>query len=346
MTDRDLVVNRLHDTFGDRLEALEERMATVNEASPPELDPEAGVDDIANAAAAAIRQRLLTDGAAGLSKVVTGRADDLTSDEQNGLEAIILLEGRPPLFVQNGDFVMVPPEWTILDDHRAAIRQNIARVGRIEVEGHPDFAWLGTGFLAGPDAIITNRHVAAEFAAADGPGWTFQAGMSARLDFNEEHGALAPREFAITGIIGIHDQHDLAVLRVEPSGGSGNLPDPLVVASAPPGGVVGRKVYVIGYPAWDGRRNDPAQMRQLFANTFDVKRLQPGQITDWPGRGEVIHHDCSTLGGNSGSPVVDLDTHQVVGLHFRGRYLVTNNAVPLWRLTGDDLLTAAGITFA
>jgi V8-like Glu-specific endopeptidase len=42
-----------------------------------------------------------------------------------------------------------------------------------------------------------------------------------------------------------------------------------------------------------------------------------------------LSHDCSTLGGNSGSCIVDLSTNSVVGLHFEGDYLVANSAVLL-----------------
>lgn len=48
---------------------------------------------------------------------------------------------------------------------RAAIRRVIPSVGRIEVDNNPDFTWLGTGWLIGDDVVVTNRHVASEFAA-------------------------------------------------------------------------------------------------------------------------------------------------------------------------------------
>ena len=99
----------------------------------------------------------------------------------------------------------------------------------------------------------------------------------------------------------------------------------------------------MGYPAWDGRRNDPAEMRKIFGEIFEVKRLQPGEMTGLTGK--VFKHDCSTLGGNSGSCVVDLETHQVLGLHFGGRYLEGNTAVALWTLTGDPLLKQAKVNF-
>ena len=86
-------------------------------------------------------------------------------------------------------------------------------------------------------------------------------------------------------------------------------------------------------------------MQRIFGRVYNVKRLQPGLISAWNDGDDVFHHDCSTLGGNSGSPVFDLETHAVIGLHFGGRYLIGNNAVPLWRLTGDALLRAGGVNF-
>lgn len=41
----------------------------------------------------------------------------------------------------------------------------------------------------------------------------------------------------------------------------------------------------------------------------------------------VLTHDCTTLGGNSGSPVLSLESGKVVGLHFAGRFGIGNSAV-------------------
>ena len=57
----------------------------------------------------------------------------------------------------------------------------------------------------------------------------------------------------------------------------------------------------------------------------DKKRRAPGQITK--AKKQLVLHDCSTLGGNSGSVVLDLETGQAVGLHFAGRFLEANYAV-------------------
>jgi hypothetical protein len=109
--------------------------------------------------------------------------------------------------------------------------------------------------------------------------------------------------------------------------------------------VAGRQVYAVGYPAWDGRRNDPEHMQRIFTNVFNVKRLQPGEIIESLDTQSLFTHDCSTLGGNSGSCVVDLESHQVIGLHFGGRYLQANYAVALWNLVEDPLLLKAKVQF-
>jgi hypothetical protein len=117
------------------------------------------------------------------------------------------------------------------------------------------------------------------------------------------------------------------------------------VAADAPASLPGRPVYVVGYPAWDGRRNEPESMRRIFMDVYNVKRLQPGAATEFTPGGLVMKHDCSTLGGNSGSPVFDLTDHRVLGLHFGGRYRLGNFAVPLWELVEDPLLARAEVNW-
>ena len=40
-----------------------------------------------------------------------------------------------------------------------------------------------------------------------------------------------------------------------------------------------------------------------------------------------LTHDYSKLGGNSGSPIIDISTGKAVGLHFGGLYKQENSAV-------------------
>lgn len=282
-----------------------------------------------------------------VNKVRTAGNDaDLDQSEQSALEAIILLVGRPPLFIQNGRLQSdLGDEWKHLDAKRTAMEATFASVGRIEVTGHSSLDWIGTGFLVADDVIMTNRHVAREFSEKVRARWKFQFGMSARIDYVEEFGALTSAEFALTKVIGVHDVFDLALFRVEQtSAQAATAPQGLPVAAQPPSSLVDHEVFAVGYPAWDGRRNDPAEMQRIFQNRFDVKRCQPGKITRAP-NDSVFVHDCSTLGGNSGSCVIDLETFRVIGLHFGGRYLKGNVAVALWELTNDPLLQKAKLNW-
>lgn len=339
--DLDRVIERLRDDpEGAVAHAVRrparERAATVgvpHDELPPELqDPErdgrARVLDAARRAAEKIRR--------------DGVDADFEPDEVPGVEAIIVVEGRPAILIQDGKFFFPPEGWSKLEDRRAEIEAVFPSVGRIEVTGHPRFEWVGTGWMAGPGVVITNRHVAKEFSRPVGKRWEFEPGMKARIDFAEEFGGTAPREFPITDVLAVHTEIDLAVLKVGSVRGK-TLPPPLPIATRPATPKKGREVYVVGYPAADPGRNDPEVMARIFNNIYNVKRLQPGEVA---GNKQSLHsHDCSTLGGNSGSCVVDLDTHRVIGLHFQGRFLEANWAVTMAKVRSDPAVRKADLHF-
>jgi len=313
--------------------------ATRGRTAVAELTP------FAEARAAEI-ERQIQDGLDAMKKVEMGRDEDISDRDQHGLEAIVLLAGRPAILIQDGDFMEPPKLWAALKDVRDQIKEVIKRVGRIEVSNNPNFEWLGTGWLAGKDVVLTNRHVALEFSRrADDGTWTFRAPMGASMNLRAELNSESALTFTVRSIIGIHDDYDLAALQVEQVSDAEPLPDPLPVVGDAPATLTGRRVYVIGYPAWDGRRNDPEPMKRIFADIYNVKRLQPGEISGDALAEFEIFHDCSTLGGNSGSPVLDLETHRVLGLHFGGRFLEKNHAVPLWTIQNDPLIKRAVINF-
>lgn len=294
------------------------------------------------------RRALVEQGFRAAEKIeAQGDEAELSPSEAMGLEAIIELYGRPAILIQDGHFFPPPPDWEVLEGARDPIETALKSVGRVEVSGHPSLEWIGTGFLVAPDVLMTNRHVALELTAPRGDGrWGIAPGMQPRVDFHEELGATEGLEFQIRSLIGIHGQFDMALFRVAARGGrngDAQLPPPLPLAKRPSSGTGETRVYAIGYPAWDGRRNDPEPMQRIFNNIFNVKRLQPGYLTNLLPTEGLFTHDCSTLGGNSGSCVLDLETHAVLGLHFGGRYREANRAVALWQLGNDPLLRRAGV---
>ena len=224
----------------------------------------------------------LRSGAEALEKLPTLRADRLDADAQRGLEAIVLLVGRPAILVQDGNFANAGDMWEAkLAPKRAALKEAFKRVGRIELKGHPTYPWVGTGFLVGPGVIMTNRHVAVTFAREGGRGYSFVPGVTAEVDFKEEYQRDGSRSIKVAKVLGIHPKYDLALLKLASSEA---VPSPLTVASKAPPAVKDYDVVVIGYPAFDSR-NDPAEMIRIFENIFNVKRLQPGMLTGLkPGR--------------------------------------------------------------
>jgi hypothetical protein len=335
-------VRRIFEDVGD----VADRLEADRFAAPVQILAGGQAADPVVEAARRAREAVVARGVDGLAKLAEGREDELDDDELFGLEAIILLEGRPAILIQDGDFLPPPQEWSRLNERRERIREVIARSGRIEVKGHLNLEWVGTASLVAPTTLMTNRHVAQEFCSRDGDAWIFRQGMTTRIDFLEELGSTASLEFEITEAIGIHEDHDLALLRVEPASSEGQpLPDPLAVAATEPPELYGRDVYVVGYPARDDRRNEPEAIRRLFMDIYNVKRLQPGKAVAYSTQYSAIQHDCSTLGGNSGSPVVDLETNRVIGVHFGGRYAVGNYAVALWKLVDDPLLRKGELNY-
>jgi hypothetical protein len=248
-------------------------------------------------------------------------------------EAIIRLFGRPVLFVRNDGFDPTGTEYwdSVLTAARERLLLAALSIGRIEVGNVPGYRWLGTGWLIEEDVIVTNRHVAAEFARPERDGFIFGSSflgrMSARIDFREEFQGAAPAEFELTHILDVVPEPgpDMALLRVRWSDSparAGRRPIDLITRVS-----VGQEVATIGYPAKDTRTVIPDDMDRIFGNIYDVKRLAPGEVS-FVGTAEgYLTHDCTTLGGNSGSAVVDLATGNALGLHFAGLEQQANYAV-------------------
>ena len=256
---------------------------------------------------------------------------------QLSLRNIVLRVGRPVLAVV-GDVPQIQctdGESEVWRSRLQAATDRLQRasraVGRIDVIGLPQLEYVGTGWLVERNTIATNRHVAREFGRRFRGRFAFKNGRGAKpikasIDFLEEIGRPERLEFQIVEILHIEDEHgpDFALLRVEETSGGRELAAPIPLAASP--ARPAQQVAVIGYPARDRRAPDDQLMQSIYGGVYDKKRLAPGQVTE--ARSDVLLHDCSTLGGNSGSVLVDLATGEAVGLHFAGRFLEANYAVP------------------
>lgn len=283
------------------------------------------------------------------------------------LEAIVRLVGRPPLIVRNGEVELhadllrdLPAETASLIRDATAM---VGSVGRIEFVNHATMTWGGTGWVIGQTRekdgrlVVTNRHVAALVAtrAQDGRGVFARSAFSgARLgcsvDFNEEVDApiASAREVRVTQVVYLAEDFaaDVALLKIRTADAPWALPDPIPLAESE--AERDELVALIGYPAHDSRNNATA-MDRYFQGLYDVKRFAPGLITQTAAQG-VIGHDCTSLGGNSGSPLISLRQRAAVGLHFAGVYGVGNSAVSVTTLKtllrDPSAISVSGVLFS
>jgi hypothetical protein len=291
------------------------------------------------------------------ARVVPEAAADLTLDPTGtirrdprdiALETIVNRE-RPVLFVRDGKFdlnevtTLGPDAVDLVDRMKqqgSRLFSLLPLIGRIDVLNFPNAEFVGTGWFVDTDIVVTNRHVASLIARWDGRQFAFTRGVGgATVESSvcnaHEFDDLAPdaaRVFKVIEVLYIERDSgpDIAFLRVQRRTDGGTPP---FITVAPQDAIAETPVCVIGYPARASRRviPDQALMKQLYRDRFDVKRAAPGFTSGQDGASTT--HDCTTLGGNSGSVVLDLATGMAVGLHFAGLYEEDNFAVPASVLT-------------
>ena len=256
----------------------------------------------------------------------------------------IVREERPVLFVKDNwldveNVTAIGEEArdliTSLNGERRILEPFMPLIGRIDVTDFPNNDFVGTGWIVDSDIVVTNRHVASLIARWDGRKFAFSRGMGGRpiiSTFNTLHEFDdlvddQARMFQITEVLYIEPEAgpDIAFLRMARRT-DGSRPDRISIAATAPGEDV--PVVVVGYPARAPKRLIPDQelMKQLYLDRYDVKRAAPGLTMG--NEGASMTHDCTTLGGNSGSVVFNMKTGEAVGLHYAGLYREANFAVP------------------
>ena len=279
------------------------------------------------------RAVIIAEGKNALKKLSTEGADaDLTETEQFGTEAVIIASGeRPTLSVESGVLDLEDAElgqWDqITRDWQDRIETIAKSVGRIDLAGRH----MGTGWVCADGRVMTNRHVLQVIADHNtDDGWKLKDDVTICFD--------GANRFAITPEIvfggapaapqrSVDFAHiDAAILTCD-TGGAVAFPEPLTMETKKSWIVEARNVYAMGFPAKPRPHQEKfAVLMEIFQMEFGVKRYAPGEIdTNLGGipsdpNDTVFAHDCSTLAGNSGSPMVDLgnEGRAVVGLHFAG----------------------------
>jgi len=189
---------------------------------------------------------------------------------------------------------------------------------------------LCTAFLVAPDVVLTAGH------CEDGSlAGTAVRNQAIRFQDYFEAPGQVPQvvDYPAEEMIAWNRQYDFALVRVSKRS-DGSLPGdkfPILKLQSGRHLVLGDSVYMIGNPGRD----------QQYTETCNVVR----EAYDRNGK-RTFGVDCDAFGGNSGSPVFDSITHNVVGIFWGGQSgnrtfaAATNDVheyvVPLWELSQDN----------
>jgi hypothetical protein len=229
--------------------------------------------------------------------------------EQEVLEVGIRL-ARPALRIERGRLPHAPA-LNLKEEARTVVEAwlpGIASVG---------WSWdipLATAFQVAPRVLVTNAHVA-EKLLRDSEDLA-RGHFVARFEVDAPPQQLA---IPIGEVLEIHPLEDVAFLSLERNG---PLERGLRLAREPRLSRCGQ-VLGVGFPLYSA--SHPPFIDALFENVYGVKRASPGELLGL--EGERLYHDCTTLQGNSGSPLFDARTGLVVGIHATGQYALRNTAI-------------------
>jgi hypothetical protein len=250
--------------------------------------------------------------------------------------SIILRKNRPAIDIIQGGYS--PPEepWAHLGEarRRAILQAAIPSIGR-------------GAFLVGPNLLLTvllSRNEAGAYAWD--PFSEPYAAEDLYVDFGHEVIPSEPVRVRVEEVLYDDERTRVQLLRA-------NVPEslkPLRLSVKKPEELLDREVALIGYPAADSRIPEQELMASIFRDVYDVKRLLPGRImrdrTSTYEERSLLLHDCSSTGGCAGAPLVDIETGEVLGIHFAGLYLRENRAIPSWELARDPNFSEHGVLFA
>ena len=200
-----------------------------------------------------------------------------------------------------------------LPDVVAANRPAVVALGTYRETNNPRFTFRGTGFAVGDGlSIVTNAHVLPDAATADPDArLVLQLGRPGPTG----EGQYQVRSLALKAL---DREHDLALLRLE----SG---PPLPTLRLAPAEAVreGQAVAFIGFPIGGALGFSPVTHRGIVASITPIQlpppsarqldaaavaRARRGAVFD------ILQLDATAYPGNSGGPLFDAQTGEVVGV--------------------------------
>lgn len=179
-------------------------------------------------------------------------------------------------------------------------------VARVRFVGDDGGQYFCTGFLVSSRLFLTNQHC---ISSADEM-------RSALVDFNYDSDTAQVNTITCTEIVAVDEDLDYSLLRLASSPSATPLKLTSESVSDP------QPLLIIQHPGGDSKQVSIVECKVLKADVPGVS----GQTTDFG-------HYCDTLGGSSGSPVQNIVTGTVVGLHHLGipenSTTLTNQAIKM-----------------
>lgn len=226
---------------------------------------------------------------------------------QDGLKAVTLL------LAGGGQDIGLAQPGEARPDLRATVaraRPAVLPVGTYSATSSPRFGFRGSGFVVGDGHLLaTNAHVLPPPTEGEsGPRLAVLAQTAAP---GREAGDL---RFA--SVVAIDRTHDLALLRLD-----GPALQALALARGEPV-AEGKSIALMGFPVGGALGFSPVTHRGIVASVTTVALPAPSAAQLDPravarlraGNFEVLQLDATAYPGNSGGPVLDADTGEVVGV--------------------------------
>ncbi len=190
----------------------------------------------------------------------------------------------------------------------AGARPSVVAVGLYDPTASPRFGFRGSGFVVGDGRLaVTNAHVLPEIPA--GTARTRLAVLVRRA------GATAP-ELRAAELLRSDPEHDLVLLRIE------GEPLPALALADPSGVKEGLDIAIIGFPIGGVLGFNPVTHRGIVASITPIA-LPPPTASQLDAKTvarvrsgvfDVYQLDATAYPGNSGGPVLDAATGEVVGV--------------------------------
>lgn len=266
-----------------------------------------------------------------LEAINEGDDDKIKSIEHYNdyLEIVVESDGsRPSLLTFNNvpQFTDATGEWKkIINGLGGNLVDAISAIGRINLYGEH----AGTGCLIGENLIMTNHHVLEGISKRDLTTGNRILKKEVTIDFGSEYRNDFNLEMKISKIAFCceydfndqpnHKELDLVLLELLNDGIEGPKPIGLDL-NKHWAAVENLAIFVVGYPGEPDDMPFDSIATVFKKHVFGCKRVAPGRIMSisqpfqW-----TTCHDASTYKGNSGSPVILVDSaHTVAGLHYGG----------------------------